>query len=1245
MGNDMNAYIQGRRELADMLGVYTFGPGAEGAVPDLEHEVLTTAPMYRYSTGMLFPQSEELQAAGADNHADMSDMPESSEDTALKRPGLDKLEEEYSEREETEEDSFFNEDRDEFSKEEMNLATQMKPSSCGMIFFVRGKADTLRCQVDYATYRKTVPSDCVQPVSHFDFSYEDLPEGLRSVFAPDVDGQYYTLLQNMNNIESLQELLTENGLEPKENRDLYNCLGLLRAQCRDGYKREAHHETVDLCSDTEGKLRGVDLKEACLKLSVICKQMKEDIHIITLMLQNTAVKSEEDSDRAHVETVIAQTELRVLTEDNTFVFVSKDEAEEISASLEEDRQLAMLYRKEKNYGTGMGTGITWEIDAEGKGVLRTNYLPEAEVPASDFELRESMFAPGMTDEERKAEKRKLLSMKYYSDLDKESLELKLHYLHRLIEDYGSWIDELGNALPEGYEATAEGNLKLCREAQMRMEHGLAILASNGEAARAFELANRAMFIQRIHAALGAETHSQREEFLRNWFARRDYTAENDEKHWWRPFQLAFLLLSIPGIVEADSDDRRLLDLIWFPTGGGKTEAYLGLSAFVIFYRRLAYPDSYGGTNIMMRYTLRLLTAQQFTRAATLICACELIRREAVKHGDSSLGSEEISIGLWIGGNHTPNKLKGEKGAEAHLKELLTAGAEGLRRAQEKHNKFQLLKCPWCGTPLVKSTVSKDDTLQLTGEWGYRIEEEGVFFFCPDEACDFHGTSVQGSGALPVRVIDEMLYKKPTTLLIGTVDKFAMLAWKAEAETFFGVGSDNRAPELIIQDELHLISGPVGTMVGLYETAVEELCHIKGIDPKIIASTATIRRAANQCREVFNRPMRQFPPRAIDYDDAYFSRMKKPDTDGNFGRLYVGIMASDKNMATMEVRVLAALLQSVAGLQGSNEERTQAIRDAFWTMTIYFNNLGELGRGSRLLVDDIPQELMAMGKRRREHYRRLYQLRELTSRVSSSELNRILKELEGGQYSLRKQEGMPYPIDAVVSSNMISVGIDVARLNLMAVAGQPKLTSEYIQATSRVGRTTPGLVITIYNGARSRDRSYYEQFVPFHKSFYRFVEPTGATPFSKPARDRALHAILTMLMRALEPELHGEAGAKNFSAQKYRQRITQLEAIVLKRMQDIRRETNPNSRDDTAIAEKEIKTFFRHWDAWAHNAPHGFAYGERFQVKPPKQKEGGRLLRPYEQTANDNAIPTMRSMRNVDKSAIGEVIRLKGVKSK
>lgn len=365
-----------------------------------------------------------------------------------------------------------------------------------------------------------------------------------------------------------------------------------------------------------------------------------------------------------------------------------------------------------------------------------------------------------------------------------------------------------------------------------------------------------------------------------------------------------ILLSFAAISNDTACDRDVVDLIWFPTGGGKTEAYLGLTAFTIFYRRLAHlPDS-DGTTVIMRYTLRLLAAQQFTRASTLICACEYIRSDAVsrhpKYGKYPLGNTEITIGLWIGREHIPNT---NADAKKHLKELTDARTDTLQYAKEQHNKFQVLKCPWCGTKLVKDRIGT----KMVGTFGYRMRNNRHFeLFCPQESCFFNQ-----QGKLPIQIVDEELYACPPTLLFGTVDKFAMIPWKKEIGTFFAAGTGNRAPDLVIQDELHLISGPLGTMVGLYETAIDALCTRNGIRPKIVASTATIRRAKEQCSALYNREVSQFPHPGLDAEDSFFARESIINYDHKiYGRKYVGLMPSGKTKAMMEVRSIAALMQEI-----------------------------------------------------------------------------------------------------------------------------------------------------------------------------------------------------------------------------------------------------------------------------------------------------------------------------------------------
>ena len=327
-----------------------------------------------------------------------------------------------------------------------------------------------------------------------------------------------------------------------------------------------------------------------------------------------------------------------------------------------------------------------------------------------------------------------------------------------------------------------------------------------------------------------------------------------------------------------------------------------------------------------------------------------------------------------------------------------------------------------------------------------------------------------------------------------MDKFALLPWKKEIGSFFAAGSENRSPELIIQDELHLISGPLGTMVGLYESAIDVLCQQKGIKTKIVASTATIQRAKEQCAALYDREVSQFPHPGLNAEDSFFARESNIDYDkGSFGRKYIGLMPSGKTKAMMEVRSIAALLQKINTMDLPDE-----IKDKFWTLTVYFNSLKDLGKCSTLVDDDVKDFIKRTAYRlgTAKDARMIGQADELTSRVSTTELNETLDKLEKLSYSKENIEKRHFPSNVLLATNMISVGIDVARLNVMLLVGQPKLTSEYIQASSRVGRSYPGVAFAMYDGSKSRDRSHYEQFRAYHESFYKHVEPTGATPFFK-----------------------------------------------------------------------------------------------------------------------------------------------------
>ena len=505
-----------------------------------------------------------------------------------------------------------------------------------------------------------------------------------------------------------------------------------------------------------------------------------------------------------------------------------------------------------------------------------------------------------------------------------------------------------------------------------------------------------------------------------------------------------------------------------------------------------------------------------------------------------------------------------------------------------------------------------------------------YMFCPHEDCDF-------TKRLPIQIIDEELYAAPPTLLFGTVDKFAMMPWDGRVGAFFGLNSDNRTPELIIQDELHLISGALGTMVGLYETAVDGLSSMKGIKPKVIASTATIRRAKEQCSVLYNREVVQFPAPGLDAEDSFFAREDEIDyTVGKYGRKYVGIMPSGRTKAMTEIRAMAALLQKAYTMELPDE-----IKDKLWTLTVYFNSLKDLGKASTLVDDDVKDFIIRTANRMFTQRRLIVNSDELTSRVSTTELNETLDKLEKIEYSKANIESKKYASNVLLATNMISVGIDVARLNVMLMVGQPKLTSEYIQASSRVGRSFPGVAFVQYDATKSRDRSHYERFRAYHDSFYRFVEPTGATPFSKPARERALHAVIATLFRHKE-HMTTDKDADWFDAELYEQTIREVESYVTNRIKGINSRSSSGLEDDVEDVEAEIQEFFGFWQNCidkAHaneDAMIPLCFGRKYMVKAPSDG-ARRLFRQYNSAGKDDAIETLTSMRNVDISVQGSVI--------
>ncbi|WEH41646.1 helicase-related protein [Streptomyces sp. AM 2-1-1] len=808
----------------------------------------------------------------------------------------------------------------------------------------------------------------------------------------------------------------------------------------------------------------------------------------------------------------------------------------------------LLYRHAPTFAVGHGCAADWDWTPPPIGAPHTGPAAISTVRTEFVPVHEVL----LTDSNPEIDRAHGAALTMHGLATRPGTEV-LATLNDLMADYAAWIERKeGEA--EAFRGTAHAapareQLEACRTALGRMRRGIRVLGTDADAMRAFRLANRAMAQQRA-----------RGEWVKNGRAASpDETAGR-----WRPFQISFMLLCLEGVVDRHHPDREIADLLWFPTGGGKTEAYLGLIAFTAFLRRMRHAELGGGVTVLMRYTLRLLTLQQFERAAALICAMERIRIE-----DGALGTEPFSIGMWVGQSATPNTLAG---AEESLRELRKE-----KDLQEK-NPVQLHACPWCGTRL--------DAHQ------YEVDEPAkrMHVRCPDATCDFRD-------GLPVHLVDESVYDARPTLVIATVDKFAAMPWReATAALFNRDRSDGTPPpELIVQDELHLISGPLGTLTGLYETAVDVLSD----HPKVIASTATIRRASEQGRKLFDREVAQFPPAGIDARDSWFA-VETP-AEEKASRQYVGLLTPSTSQATLLIRTYAALLHHAA-----RADTSEKVRDAYWTLVGYFNSLRLLAAAELQVHDDVEAHLGYLADRDGCEQRRVTEQTELTSRANSSEVPKRLKQVE---------LTLPHPetVDVLLATNMISVGVDVDRLGLMAVMGQPQTTAEYIQATSRVGRRHPGLVAVMLNSSRSRDRSHYESFQHFHSALYREVESTSVTPFSSRARERGLHAVVVALARLLIPAARPNEAAGRIS--EFRKKLEEkVSSPLLNRVRSV-------APEEYEATEAALNEFLDLWEEDA-NKLGGLLYEPKRGSKLPS------LLQSFDDT-RDDAWRTLWSLRDVD----------------
>ena len=886
----------------------------------------------------------------------------------------------------------------------------------------------------------------------------------------------------------------------------------------------------------------------------------------------------------------------------------------------EEARLELQYRDRLEFAVGRTCSADWSLPPT---------LPGNEVPRRAVQVRTTWIPTVETPQTTAADvPGALLDMRALaaaaaapngSDALRDALD-------PIVSAYSTWLDEQAAAaadLPDHLRGTAEEALAEARQVRSQLTEGLAHLTADApdgaEARRCFAFMNRVMADQRVHSQIAAARAVDAEVRVEEAEAR---VLARDYPHHWRVFQLAFILMQLPALADPAAERRSgalaTVELLFFPTGGGKTEAYLGLAAYAFAIRRrqglLDTPDGpidgRAGVTVLMRYTLRLLTSQQFQRATTLVCAAELARRE----DPATWGEEPFRIGLWVGTAVSPKRVSE---AAEELKRLRERGGAGKRGSGAGHrfSALQLGHCPWCGRPLTPADVTVRDVAGMA---------ERVVVRCPDELgeCPFSDGDGNVPDGLPVLTTDEEIYRLAPAFVIATVDKLARLAREGHAATLFGhvarhcgrhgyvPGLDHRnssdyagctladngrhrakgslpaatvrpatrlrPPDLIIQDELHLITGALGTTVGLFEAAVETMCAWTAPDgrpaaPLLVASSATVRKAADQVRLLYGRDVTIFPPQVLDASDTFFSRAVPIDA-ARPGRLYVGL-------STTGVRLTAAEIQTTQTLMAGAQlllDRVGAPADPYMTLVGYFSATRELAGMARYVQDDIQTGLARPGRDSRLPRRRgtgfsALHLGELTSRVSSADITATLDRMgltfdpdvdstaardaamaatRAGK-SVQRREAAAKPYDVVLATSMLQVGVDVPRLGLMLVVGQPKNTAEYIQATSRVGRDAnrPGLVVTLGNWARPRDLAHYEQFRHFHETFYARVEPLSVTPFSVTAVDRGLDGALVAAARVTQAGtregLNPEHDAGNASTQ--RETLTKLASALTDRV--------------------------------------------------------------------------------------------------
>ena len=863
---------------------------------------------------------------------------------------------------------------------------------------------------------------------------------------------------------------------------------------------------------------------------------------------------------------IFQPKIKLSSPNSVKIFdnISKLDEKKIEKSNMVDRTSLFLFRNFKHFGQGRNCAIEWDVnESDDKTAwIQTTFIPQ-------------YIVPEIKPREPTREIKKSLDMKQLSCIT--NFKEYRNLLNPILTGYETWINDLEN-IKKDWKNNKSNNLyekkfiseqadipqtliENCKDALKRIAEGIDKISSDPLIGESFRFTNEVMYQNISHTKWAKEN---KEKITKGQIISEDGPNFTSFEPKWRLFQLAFLLLNIESIANPNSLNRNTSDLLWFPTGGGKTEAYYGVIAFTLAYRRIRGKDAKHiedeldryGVSIIMRYTYRLLTLQQFQRAVTLFCACEYVRMK--NHQNiKKYGNHSFLVGLWVGSGTTPNSFN-------EAKKTIMNKRSNPNISAEKTDPIQLLNCPWCGRELTAFNYEFGDSNNVSE----KICPKRIRIRC-DKKC-FFGKPNDPDHVLPVVFIDEDVRNLCPSLLIATVDKFAQISWNWKYSTFFGnvsqyckkhgyspgnASSTNTndkcthsptitsidkkpvkilvdvkrrlsPPELIIQDELHLIAGPLGTLTGLYETAINILCMNQKTKagPKIIASTATTKKSDIQIKNLFNSDSTKiFPPQGFEFGESYFAKVL-PINDQHLGKLHVGICSTSVSGYDVGSRISACVLRKIRHIlenkdkfyfNGKYHKFSNNELDSYYTLVGYYNTIKHLGAAVRMYEDTIPgymgtiietsELIFDKNNNAATNNNKILKKQELTGRINAAKIPSILQNIE-------TKLGDSNVLDALLCTNMLSVGVDVERLNTMIVNGQPKSTSEYIQATGRIGRKDPGIVITNYTYIKPRDLSHFENFIYFHSTFHNSVEPGTLTPFSSRSRDRGLSGIFLALIR-------------------------------------------------------------------------------------------------------------------------------------